>query len=132
MKRKSFWTLLAMMLLAVVSVGFVACSDDDDEGSGSNPLVGKWEGDHSESYWEDWTFNSNGSGEQHTDDGTMGLYNKFKYAVLSQETNTDSYYGETISGQVQIDFNSGRSATYRYYKQGTKYLSINGYSMTKR
>lgn len=30
-KMKSFWSLLAIMMVAILSVGFVSCGDDDDD-----------------------------------------------------------------------------------------------------
>ena len=43
-KKKYYWSLLTVVMMAVMSVGFVSCGDDDDEpGSGSNStLVGTW------------------------------------------------------------------------------------------
>lgn len=127
MKKTSLF-ILTMLSVLLVSASFVACGDDDDN---SNPLVGFWEGDHSESYWEDWTFNSNGTGERHTDDGTVGSYKSFTYTVLSQEEGNSEVYGKTISGQVSIVYNSGGQSTLHYYIY-SKYMDINGYSLLKR
>ena len=44
-KKKSLWSLLAIMMVAMLSFGFVSCSsnDDDEEDNGSSSLVGtKW------------------------------------------------------------------------------------------
>ena len=32
MKKRNYWSLLAIMMVAVLCVGFVSCGDDDDEG----------------------------------------------------------------------------------------------------
>ncbi len=65
MKRRKFlWHLLAVMVAAVLSVGFTACKGDDDGnpgGGGNSSIVGTWEG--SSSPWTfTVTFNSNGTG----------------------------------------------------------------------
>ena len=92
MKKKSFY-LWAMMLVAVLCVGFTSCSNDDDEddddvvtGTG---IVGTWQFDAVENYYYDGTsdsytnysryensyamylkFNANGSGTSYEfDDG---------------------------------------------------------------
>lgn len=65
MKQKSILlSLLTMIMVAMLSAGFVACSDEgDDDDSGSNSLVvGTWSG-----IWDDYvhmtvTFKKNGTG----------------------------------------------------------------------
>jgi hypothetical protein len=126
--KKHCLFILTMLSVFFVSTTFVACGDDDDA---SNPLVGFWEGDHSEGYWEDWTFKSDGTGERHTDDGTVGSYKSFTYTVLSQEEGTSEYYGKTISGKVSIVYTSGSQSTISYYIY-SKYMDLNGYSLYKR
>ena len=45
-KRKRFFGLLAVLMLALLSVGLVSCSDDDDDGGGGSAgnaeIVGIW------------------------------------------------------------------------------------------
>ena len=43
MNKKSFLRLLAIMMVAMLSVSLVSCSSDDDEFEGSGPLGGRWE-----------------------------------------------------------------------------------------
>ena len=43
MKKNFIWSLLAIMLAAVMSVGFIACDDDDDNSASvDSAIVGKW------------------------------------------------------------------------------------------
>lgn len=39
MEKKNLFPICAIMMIALVSIGFVSCSDDDDDG---NPIVGSW------------------------------------------------------------------------------------------
>ena len=41
-KKKCFWSLLTLMLLAMTSLSLSSCGDDDDDDGGGNPLVGTW------------------------------------------------------------------------------------------
>ena len=50
MKKKSFWSLFAIMMVSVLCLGMTSCSDDDDEGGNVNlenvepgVLTGKWQ-----------------------------------------------------------------------------------------
>lgn len=36
MNKKNLWSLLAIMMVSVLSLGFVACSDDDDDDADKN------------------------------------------------------------------------------------------------
>ena len=57
MKQKSIlWSMLAIMMVAMLSVGFSACSKDDDSG-----VVGTWSG-RDGTYQITFTFSKNGSG----------------------------------------------------------------------
>lgn len=102
-----------------------------DSGKVENSLVGTWAGDHSESYWEDWTFKKDGTGERHTDDGTVGSWYKFTYKVQSSEKRNDDYYGYTISGKVYVKYDNGNEKTISYYKEGDHYLKLDGYQLHK-
>ena len=42
MKKNYFWSLLAIMLAAMLSFSFTSCSDDDDETVSNTSLVGTW------------------------------------------------------------------------------------------
>lgn len=43
--KKNVLHLIAIMMVAMLSVGFISCSSDDDEGSFSHPIVGTWDRD---------------------------------------------------------------------------------------
>ncbi len=44
MKKDNFWSLVTMIMVVFVSVGFVSCGSDDDNGDGGNSvLVGEWQ-----------------------------------------------------------------------------------------
>lgn len=52
MKKKSFWSLFAVMMVSVLCLGLASCSDDDDDDEGGNVnlenvepgvLTGKWQ-----------------------------------------------------------------------------------------
>ena len=67
MKKKLFWSMLTVMMTAVLSIGFIACGSDDDNNSGggtSNPNVveGTWKGVIDEANME-LIFKGNGQGE---------------------------------------------------------------------
>lgn len=46
--KKNFWKMLSIMMVALLSFGFVSCGDDDDEGGSvsisESLLYGLWEG----------------------------------------------------------------------------------------
>lgn len=67
MKKKNWlWSMLAVMMVAMLSVGIVSCGkDDDDNGTGSSvsnsSVVGRWTGTNGT--WNfTYVFNSNGTG----------------------------------------------------------------------
>ena len=63
-------------------------------------IVGTWYGDHSVSYFSDWTFNSDGTGERHIQDGDVGSWYRFKYVITN-------YNSTTRSGHLTITYTSG-------------------------
>ena len=78
------------------------------QSSGSNidtsevtAIVGTWYGDHSASYFVDWTFNGDGTGEQYVRDGDVGSSYKFKYSITK-------YDASTRSGHIIITYTSGK------------------------
>lgn len=47
MKKMNYWSMLTIIIVAMLSIGFASCSSDDDEeesggGRGDVALVGKW------------------------------------------------------------------------------------------
>ena len=116
---------MAVLMAVMTSACLLACSEDDD----NNPLIGTWDGDHSSSYFVDWTFNSNGTGEEHVQDGDLGSWYSFKYVV----TDYDSSIRE---GHVTITFTSGRwsgeSDNYRFViSESGRALTLGGGYYTK-
>lgn len=77
--------LIGMALAAIMmSVNFVACSDDDDD----NPIVGVWQNDDEGEHLR-WTFNADGSGSEYLyyDDDSESFTYQFTY----------TYHSETMS-----------------------------------
>lgn len=105
MKQKSIlWSLLAMMMVAVLSAGFVACSDDDDDDSSSGSgVVGTWSGSDDGDYLT-LTFKKDGTGtwtSRYYDSysGTETERGSFSYEMEGKSKGIitvryyDSYYG---------------------------------------
>ena len=61
MNKKFFMSLLSIMMVAMLSVGFTSCGDDEDSIGGNSPIVGSWSA--SNSPWSyTFTFSSDGTG----------------------------------------------------------------------
>lgn len=58
--KKYLLNWMTILMVAIVSVGFVSCGDDDDEKTSSS-IVGTWKCEYSDGY-DIITFNSNGKG----------------------------------------------------------------------
>lgn len=69
--------------------------------SKATAIVGTWYGDHSESYFADWTFKSDGTGELYIRDGDLGSWYNFKYVITK-------YDSSTRSGHIIITYTSGK------------------------
>ena len=39
MKKKCFWNLMTLMMVSMLSIGFISCGGDDDEAPGGNEQV---------------------------------------------------------------------------------------------
>lgn len=110
MKKKNYLHLLAFAMVAMLSVCFVSCGDDDDEGGGSTgitakELVGQWREISSSSHETIWTFNSDGTWE------TSVYYN----AIYTN--------WEISGGKLIMTRTNGRQETYTaYIKDGLLYL----------
>ncbi len=63
-KKEFFWSLLTVMMVAMLSVGIVSCSKDDknDESNPSSKVIGTWSGQDVEFGSITMTFKSGGSG----------------------------------------------------------------------
>ena len=107
-----------MAIVAVIMcVNFAACSDDDDEDTPNNPLIGTWKEDVADG--EDyliWKFNADGTGSgQEYYRGTLDEQpNPFTYTYDSKTSiliiteydpmygNIDSSFDVTIDGNTMI------------------------------
>ena len=92
-KRKRFFGLLAVLMLALLSVGLVSCGDDDDnvtvqgpnsDPTLSSPLQGEWKRVYDDESYEILTFNSNGRGfyeyhQKKVDHWVLDKYSEFTY-----------------------------------------------------
>ena len=90
--KKYLISLLTIMMVALVSMSFVSCSDDDDDNGGSNSssdssIVGTWKYDFSEEEdgefyvgYQLFTFNADGTGRLFEyDDGKIDSDDVFTY-----------------------------------------------------
>ena len=69
--KKSLWSLPTILMVAMLSIGFVSCGDDEDDdiidsGITSNSLIGTWSRNYTTAdginATEVYTFSKNGSG----------------------------------------------------------------------
>lgn len=97
---KKIYGILMLAMLAMCSVAFVSCGDDDDEENGS--IVGTWRevGSDEDDYWE-FTFKSDGTYEEdddgHYDKGTYKLDGN-TLTVIGEKYGT-SQYTYKVSGK---------------------------------
>ncbi len=121
MKQKSIiWSLLTMMIVAVMSAGFVACSgDDDDSGSGSG-VIGTWSGQEGKRYLT-LVFKSDGT-------GTYTYRYKDSYSGYESDRGTFSYEMEgKLKGVITVrdyDSYSGYYTEYIYFEMEGKNLFL--------
>ena len=127
MNKKSLFTLMAMLMMALVSVGFASCGDDDNDDKKKEEvsLVGTWRHDFSSGYIL-LIFKSNGTGLMEEYDSASGgieyseeisyYYDKEKerYMIIEKDgeytyTYPIQYYNETTLVLVNPD---GKSETY--------------------
>lgn len=66
MNKKNLLHLMAIMMVAMLSLGFASCSSDDDDDDNGNPLIGTWVENHtSDDYsYSTFTFKSDGTGAE--------------------------------------------------------------------
>ena len=119
MKQKSIlWSMLAVMMVAMLSVGFAACGNDDDDESGSS-VVGTWSGRDGKDQLT-LTFNSSGSGTY------VARYND-SYSGMETDTGSFTYTMEGSSkGLIIIKYKDS------YYGSETAiiYFVIEGKTMS--
>lgn len=116
--KKYLWSLLTMLMVAMLSVNLTACSDDDDDETvvEDTHIVGSWqEDDTSEGIWV-WTFNKNGTGScKVTENGTSYSFS-FNYTyngttlVITGEEDGETYtdkYTVTVTDNNHVTISDG-------------------------
>lgn len=104
MKKNFFWSMLTIMVVAMLSMTFVSCSDDDDEVvKESSSIVGTWEwrDDESEDY-DIITFRKDGTGtwSQYYDDESE--IENFSYQYDSSTKRLIMHCGDEVETTVAI------------------------------
>lgn len=118
MKQKGIlWSMLAIIMVAMLSIGFVACSSDDDDDS-SNGVVGTWSGQEGREYIT-LTFNSNGSGNW-----SSRYYDS--YSGMETEKGSFTY---KMDGQSKGVITIKEYDSYSGYDTEHMYFEINGKKM---
>ena len=113
MKKKSFY-LWAMMLVAMLCVGFTSCgNDDDDDVVTGTGIVGTWQFDAVENHYKDGTSDSY-SGFISQYGNTYGIFYKF-------ESNGTGVSYEYEDGEWDFDH-----FQYEYDGKNTLYTSLTG------
>lgn len=123
MKKKNLLHLLAIMMVAVLSVGFASCSSDDDESVDSS-IIGTWEDtNYIDGTWQ-WTFNSNGKGTCKVIDNTTYTFTfdfSFDGSTLIIKGEED---GERYTDTYSVSFSSdGKTMTWTEEYNGRTYTT---------
>ena len=120
---------IGMAVIAVImSVNFMACSDDDDEDDKqSNTVIGTWQvtsSTYTEEVGDTYTFYSNGTGLLEWEDSNGNDSGTFKYKVNSDYTIISIDY-EDGDGYEEISMSITDNALMQW-----SYASEAGYKMT--
>ena len=110
---KKYYYVLVVMLMALVSVGFAGCGDDEPEVS---DIVGTWQVDNLDHYADVVTL------LQFTRDG---IFNEVDKYIDNGDTKADVYHGKyTVSGNkltvTYIFINESETVDYTYQVEGDK------------
>ncbi|MBC5606890.1 DUF5640 domain-containing protein [Bacteroides difficilis] len=94
---------IGMAIVAIImSVNFVACSDDDDD----NPIVGTWRSEVSNNSYDSFTFNTDGSGIwQAYRDNRQTDSDTFKYSIDGDKITFTWADGEIYTSTFSISGN---------------------------
>lgn len=124
--KKNLFNLIAILMIAVMSVSFVSCgSDDDKEESGiSESILGTWYMLESDSYG--WVI--------HVTMSSIKEYELYKSSGKWKLESAGSAYGYTINGNKLTSLDggtvsvsiSGNSMTVRGEGQALRYTKYNG------
>ena len=132
-KRKRFFGLLALLMLALVSVGFVSCGDDDDnvtvQDSGS-PLQGEWKCVYDDESYEILTFNSNGRGfyeyrQKKVDYWVLDKYSEFTYFFDSNKMELKFIFPEEGGGTETKVCRVDKLTSTELVLDGDRYVHLN-------
>ena len=94
---------IGMAIVAIImSVNFVACSDDDDD----NPIVGVWQNDDEDEHLR-LTFNADGSGEEYLcwDNDSESYRHQFTYTYDSATSTLVITYEDGDTTKETVTFN---------------------------
>lgn len=119
MKKNNFWSMVTMIMVVFVSVGFVSCGGDDGESSSaSNYIVGTWKivgGDQwaQKEKGQLRTFNADGTCEW----GSSGTYTNWKLSgnkllLTRKDGRTEEYIAEFKNDQLHLTFPDGDATEY--------------------
>lgn len=114
MKKNLFWSLLAILMVAAVSAGFIACGGDDEEEESSveegSSVVGTWVDAHEGLTL---TFNAGGTGTWIIREGSNS------YSGEATKTGSFTYTAENKSrGIVALQYKSSHSSSYSSSSSG--------------
>lgn len=138
-KRDLLWSMLTLVMVSMLSVGFMSCGSDDDDDTGENPiLVGEWQECSSDGVFLDdatnyevlhMRFRSDGTGDFWS--VTKGKEDKYKYSfnyscsfngtsgTITQTITSSTNSSEVgLSGTVPVSYENGiLHAGEIYYKK---------------
>jgi len=116
-------------MVTVLSVGFISCSDDDDDADYSTSIVGSWQLSHSKGWdiyngnkdtWDDaeddtfWVFNSDGTGYNYYSYETGKFYFDWSIkndvlTVYEEGGDTDKYTIKQLTSDKLVVFHTWNS-----------------------
>lgn len=105
MKQNSFLcSLLTMMMVAMLGIGFAACSDDDDDKGSGSSVVGLWSGSNPYNEDEHGTvlFKKDGTGSADLPSGTETKRRTFSYKMTSESEGV-ILQGKTAYFNIKIE-----------------------------
>ena len=99
--KKNLFRLMALMMVAMLTIGFISCSKDDDDDDNSTSIVGTWKYQFGKNNYALLTFSQNGicnyyeydDGETDNESASYTYSNSILKITFYQE---NRYYTETI------------------------------------
>ena len=114
MLKRNLFRLMAIMMVATLSLGFASCGDDDDDGDKGSPIVGQWTSVNNAQ--DKFVFLSNGNCERHYD------YSSTK-GVTDITIDDDAVLRRYFYGTYTV---SGNNFTITWTKQKVEYKNASG------